>query len=162
VVPLSKAKSDALSAFGEPLILPDTPTLKPSDVESTAFEQSCPATPAAPAGLCQMSVQFSSPSLGIQYSPTASTYWGSHYPDALKQYQAEIAQSSNPRDQIVDLSGTTPALIDPEATGIGIEFRVGTLSVTIWAPNINSSPTVVDAAMLQAFAQSIVNQAGNQ
>lgn len=164
-VPLSKAQSDALNSFGVPLILPDTSVLKPSGAE-TAFEQWCPSTtPGAPAPLCQVNIQFPLQNVGIEYAPTAQTYWGSAYPDALDQYKAEIAQSSNLADQIVYLSGT-PALLEPGKTGTSIEFRLGKLSISIWSPNAVGEGGVqiqaLDGATVQALAQSIVDQAGSK
>lgn len=159
-VRLTRAMTDASNSFGAPLILPDTPVLKPSDAESTAFEQWCPsASPGAPAPLCQILVQFPSPFVSITYTPTALDSWGSRYPDALDQYRAEVSQAADPSEfQIVSLSGG-PALIETGKAGNSIEFRLHTLSITIWAPDDNGIPTTVDAAALQALAQSIVDRA---
>ena len=158
-VPLDKAQSDTLNWFGVPLILPDTSVLRPSD-SPTALEQWCAKAPEAPTTpLCQVNVQFESPAVGIEYVQTSHT-WGSRYPNALDQYRREIAQAANPSDyQIVSISGT-PALIETGKTGNSIEFRSGPLSITIWAPDDNGTPTTVDAATLQALAQSMVDQAG--
>lgn len=160
-VPLSQASSDTLKWFGAPLILPDTSVLNSSDV-SAALEQSCVKPPeVSTAALCEVNVQFSSPAVGIEYDQTSHT-WGAYYPDALDQYQREIAQATSPsRLQIVSISGT-PALIETGDTGNSIEFRLGKLSISIWAPDNNGIPTTVDASTLQAFAQSMLNQAGNQ
>ncbi len=158
-VPLDKAQSDTLDWFGVPLILPDTSVLRPSD-SPTALEQWCAKAPEAPTTpLCQVNVQFASPAVGIEYVQTSHT-WGAYYPDALDQYRREIAQATNPSDyQIVSISGT-PALIETGKTGNSIEFRLGILSISIWAPDNNGTPTTVDATTLQALAQSIVDQAG--
>jgi hypothetical protein len=159
-VPLSRALSLAAKAFGAPLIFPNA--LKVSDAEPMASVQREPsAYPGGPAPLSQVSVRFASPPLGITYEPTALTYWGSTYPNALDQYKAEIAQSDLPGKQIVHLSDGTPALIYPTKTGRGIEFRLGKLSITIWAPNTNGTPTTVDATTLQALAQSMLDQASS-
>jgi hypothetical protein len=162
-VPLSQASSDAMKWFDAPLILPDTPSLKPSD--GKPYEQWCAASSSgAPTPLCQVDVQFTSPALDIEYVRTAAT-WGSRYPDALDQYKAEIAQSAQSghpdTQQIVHLSDGTPALISASASGIGIEFRLGKLSISVWNPDANGQPHTLDAAALQALAQSIVDQAGS-
>lgn len=158
-VPLDKAQSDALNWFGAPLTLPDTSVLGPSD-SPTALEQWCARAPEAPTTpLCQVNVQFASPAVNIEYVLTSHT-WGSRYPDALDQYRAEIAQATDPSEyQIVSVSGT-PALIGTGKTGNSIEFRSRTLSITVWAPDNKGTPTTIDAATLQALAQSIVDQAG--
>lgn len=159
-VPLSRAMSDASDSFGAPLILPDTPVVRPSDAASTAFEQWCPsATPGADAPLCQVLVEFPSPYVSIAYSPTALTTGASQYADPLDQFHAEIAQATDPAEyQIVSLTGT-PALIKTGKSGNSIEFRNGKVSITMWAPSNNGIPTTVDAASLQALAQSILDQA---
>lgn len=161
LVPLSKALSSASKSFGVPIILPDTPFLKPSDAGPTATEQWLPSPqPGVQEPVSQLMVQFPSPYVSITYAPTALTYQGTSYPNALDQYQAEIAQARNPADyQIVSLSDGTPALVGVSKTGNSIEFRLGKLSIWIWAPNNNGVPTTVDAADLQALAQSIVDQA---
>lgn len=159
-VPLSRAIRDASSSFGAPLILPDTPVLKPSDAESTAFEQWVPSpAPGVQEPLSQVTVEFSSPDVSIAYTPTALDSWGSRHPDPLDRYRAEIAQSTDPAGyRIVSLSGT-PALLDAGKTGNSIEFRLGKLSITIWAPDNDGVPTTVDGPTIRALAQSIVDQA---
>lgn len=163
-VPLSKALSSASKSFGVPIILPDTPLLKPSDAGATANEQWLPSPePGVQEPVSQLMVQFPSAGVSITYAPTALTYQGKTYPNALDQYRAEIAQARNPADyQIVSLSDGTPELIGTTKTGNLLEFRLGKLSIWIWAPNNNGVPTTVDAADLQALAQSMVDQAGNQ
>ena len=163
-MPLSKALSSASKSFGVPIILPDTPVLKPSDAAPTASEQWLPSPePGVQEPVSQVMVEFPSPYVSISYSPTALTDQGKTYPNALDQYQAEIAQSTHPGDdQIVHLSDGTPALITQGPSGNSIEFRLGKLSITIWAPDNNGVPTTVDAATLQALAQSIVDQAANK
>lgn len=160
-VPLSQASSDTLKWFGAPLILPDTSVVKPSD-SPAALEQPCVKPPeATTTALCQVNVQFESPAVNIEYLQTSHT-WGSRYPDALDQYRREIAQATNPSDyQIVSINGT-PALIETGNTGNSIEFRLGPLSISIWAPDNNGVPTIVDATTLQAVAQSMLDQGGNQ
>jgi len=160
-VPLNKALSSASKSFGASIILPNTPVLKPSDAGATANEQWLPSPqPGVQEPVSQLTVQFPSPSVSITYAPTALTYWGSHYPDALNQYRAEIAQARNPSEyQIVSLSDGTPALIGIGKTGNSLWFRLGKLSIIIWAPNNNGIPTTVDASALQALAQSMVEQA---
>ena len=164
MVPLSKALSSASKSFGVPIILPDTPLLKPSDAGATANEQWLPSPePGVQEPVSQLMVQFPSAGASITYAPTALTNQGKPYPNALDQYQAEIAQARNPADyQIVSLSDGTPALIGITKTGNLLQFRLGTLSIWIWAPNNNGFPTTVDAADLQALAQSMIDQAGNQ
>jgi hypothetical protein len=161
--PLDQALSTASKSFGVPIILPDTPVVKPSDAGSMAFLQWLPSPqPGVQEPVSQLSVQFPSANVGVTYEPTALTYWGSHYPNALDQYNAEIAQSTFP-DQIVYLSDGTPALAFTSSTGNGIEFRLGKLSITIWSPNAvlqgGLKVPALDAATLQALAQSIVDQA---
>lgn len=161
-LPLSQAQSDALSSFGVPLILPDTSVLSPSDAGSTAFEQWCPsASPGAAAPLCQVQVEYPSRSLGITYSPTALTSGASQYPDPLDQYHAEIAQAADPSEYRIVYLGGTPALAQTGKTGNSIEFRLGKLSITMWAPDNNGVQTTFDTTTLQALAQSMVDQAGN-
>ena len=159
-VPVDQAQSDTLKAFGVPLILPDTSVLGRSDSSPTVLEQPCRAAPEVPtAPLCWVNVQFASPGVDIRYVQTSHT-WGSRYPDAHDQYQREIANATNASDfQILSLSGT-PALIETGQTGNSIEFRLGELSITIKAPNADT-PTTIDAARLQALAQSMLDQAGN-
>jgi hypothetical protein len=161
LVPLNKALSSASKSFGVPIILPNTPVLKPSEAGATANEQWLPSPkPGVQEPVSQLTVQFPSPFVSITYAPTALTYWGSHYPDALDQYRAEIAQAMTPSDyQIVSLSDGTPALIGVGKTGNSFWFRLGKLSIIIWAPNNNGIPTTVDASALQGLAQSMVDQA---
>lgn len=163
-VPLSQALSSASKSFGVPIILPDTSVLKPSDAGAIASEQWLPSPePGVREPVSQLTVEFPSPYVSITYAPTALTDQGKTYPDALDQYQAEIAQTRNPADyQIVSLSGATPALIGTTKTGNLLEFRLGTLSIWIWAPNNNGVPTTVDAAALKTLGQSIIDRAGNQ
>ena len=153
--------SSASKSFGVPIILPDTSVLKPSDAGSTANEQWLPSPqPGVQEPVSQVTVQFPSPGVSITYAPTALTSQGNTYPNALDQYQAEIAQSTRPGDdQVVHLSDGTPALISLGPSGNVIEFRLGKLSITIWAPNSNGIPTTVDASALQGLAQSMVDQA---
>jgi hypothetical protein len=160
-IPLSQALSSASKSFGVPIFLPDTSVLKPSDAGAAASEQWLPSPhPGVQEPVSQVTVDFPSPYVSISYSPTALTSGASQYPNALDQYQAEIAQARNPADyQIVSLSDGTPALISLGPSGNFIEFRLGKLSITIWAPNNNGIPTTVDAATIQALAQSIVDQA---
>jgi hypothetical protein len=164
LVPLSKALSSASKSFGVPIVLPDTPVLKPSDAGAIANEQWLPSPqPGVQEPVSQLMVQFPSVGVSITYAPTALTYQGKTYPNALDQYRAEIAQARNPADyQIVSLSNGTPALIGTTKTGNLLEFRLGKLSISIWAPNNNGVSTTVDAAALRALAQSMVDQAGNQ
>ena len=156
-VPLAQAQSDALTWFGVPLILPDTSVLGHSG-SPTILEQPCHKPLEAPtAPLCWVTVQFASPAVDIEYVQTSHTF-GSSYPDARDQYQREIANATNPSDfQIVSLGGT-PALSESAQTGSTIEFRLGTLSISISAPNINGSPTTVDAATLKGLAQTMLDQ----
>lgn len=162
-VPLSQALSSASKSFGVPIILPDTPVLKPSDAGAAASEQWLPSPePGVHEPVSQVTVQFPSPGVSITYAPTALTDQGKAYPSALDQYHAEIAQATDPTAyKIVSLSGT-PALVETGKTGNSIEFRVGVLSISIWAPDNNGIPTTVDPATLQALAQSIVDQAQNE
>lgn len=160
-IPLSQALSSASKSFGVPIILPDTPVLKPSDAEAAASEQWLPSPkPGVKEPVSQVTVDFPSPYVSITYAPTTLTDQGKTYANALDQYHAEIAQATDPAEyQIVSLSDGTPALIETGTNGNSIEFRLGKLSITIWAPNNNGVPTTVDAATIQALAQSIVDQA---
>jgi hypothetical protein len=177
-LPLLKALNEASQSFGVQVILPDTPLLKASDADPTAFLQWLPSPePGVHEPVSQLNVQFSSPLANIGYAPTAYTYWGSTYPNALDQYKAEIAQTPThrvgtpPTYQIVDLSDGTPALVDVGSNGNDIEFRLGPLSITIWAPKPASvGPTgangggtpALSATDLQALAQSIVDQSARR
>ena len=166
-VPVSQALSDGAKSFGVPIILPDTSVLKPSDA-SDADEQWAPsAYPGGPTHLLQVGVYFYGPPyVSIAYAPTA--YQSPTYPNALDQYKAEMAQGSQPADgrtppayKIVYLSDGTPALITTGQGGNDIEFRLGPLSINIWAPSNNGIPTTVDSPALQALAQSISDQASS-
>lgn len=160
-IPLSQALSSASKSFGVPIILPDTPVLKPSDAGVAASEEWLPSPkPGVQEPVSQLTVQFPSPLVSITYAPTALTDQGKTYPNALDQYRAEIAQAAEPSEyQIVSLSDGTPALIETGSNGNSIEFRLGKLSITIWAPDNNGVPTTVDAATIQALAQSILDRA---
>lgn len=160
-IPLSQALSSASKSFGVPIILPDTPLLNASDAGAAASEQWLPSPkPGVKEPVSQLTVEFPSPYVSITYAPTALTDQGKTYPNALDQYRAEIAQATDPAEyKIVSLSDGTPALIGTGTNGNSIEFRLGKLSITIWAPNNNGGPTTVDASSLQALAQSMVDQA---
>jgi hypothetical protein len=101
-------------------------------------------------------VALSYPDVSVTYAPTALTEPDARYPNALDQYRAAIARSTDPgAERIVHVSGT-PALLSRSSTAIVIEFRLGALS--IWISNSGSPPNL-DAAAVEGFARSIVDRA---
>lgn len=175
-VPVDQALAEASKSFGVPVVLPDTPLLKPSEADPNASIQWLPSPqPGVKEPVSQLDVQFSTstPFVTIEYAPTDLTPCGptnapcsTVYPKALDQYNAEIAQTPThpvdgrtpPTFQIVKLTDGTPALIATDSRGNDIQFRVGPLSINIWAPSNDGVPTSVHASDLQAFAQSILDR----
>lgn len=173
-MPISQALSVASKSFGVSVFLPDTSVLKPSDAERGYLQWLPASQPGEQTPVSQLDVAFSksAPAVTVEYAPTGYTPCGptdepcsTVYPNALDQYKAEIAQGSQsvdgrtpPTYQIVYLSDGTPALSSTGRNGNDIEFRVGPLSINIWAPSNDGVPTTVSAADLQALAQSIVDQ----
>ncbi len=178
-VPLGEALSEASNEFGVAVVLPDTPLLQPSDADPTAAMMWVPPSESGvPKRLDKVDVGYASPTVTIEFRPTDLTPCGRAscdvvYPNALDEWKSWIYPGSSGR-QIVFLNDGTPAILETGRIGNLLAFRLGPLTITIWAPdhvgqtggvgptgaNGAGSSTTVSATDLEALAQSIVDRSG--
>lgn len=138
------ALSDASTALGAPVVLPNTDFVQPSDAAPQA------RTPGCSADSCAIFVSFPAQSLGINYTRPAP------FPDPRAQWAADVqtAPAHHAEAQLVDLNGIPGDYIDYPGVKRLIEFVIGDTWVVVGGPGD------YDKATLQAAAQSIVDQEG--
>jgi hypothetical protein len=146
IAPVPIALSNASAALGAPVVLPNTPLLKPSDAGQATKE--CDPGEVQESG-CVVTVSFPSQDVTIRYGR-----YGPPYTDPLPEYEASIAEDTVPRS-IVYLGGTpaylTPKEVESPGSGSTIHFQLGETTIGIFAQNY-------DGASVETLAQSIIDR----
>jgi hypothetical protein len=136
------ALSDASTALGAPVVLPNTDFVQPSDAAPQA------RTPGCSADSCAIFVSFPAQALGISYTRPAP------FADPRAQWAAEVqtAAAHHAKAQLVDLNGVPGDYIDYPRVKRLIQFVTGDTWIVVGGPGD------YDKATLQAVAQSIVDR----
>ncbi len=136
------ALSDASTALGAQVVLPNTDFVQPSDAASQA------RTPGCSADSCAIFVSFPAQSLGISYTRPAP------FADPRAQWAADVrtAPAHHAEAQLVDLNGVPGDYIDYPGVKRLIQFVIGGTWIVVGGPGD------YDRATLQAVAQSIVDR----
>lgn len=132
--------SEASSALGARVVLPDTDLVQPADADPKARSVDC--SPRS----CAVYVSFPAQSLSISYTHP------SPYADPRAQWEADVRSAGSHRFQarLVDLNGTPGEYVDYPGVKRLVEFVAGETWIIVSGK--------YDEPTLQAVAQSIVDQ----